>query len=190
MKGFARSVWVVSALAASAMALSTCATLNEDECLSADWYQLGQGDGAAGQPSNYVELHREACAKHGVPVNDTLWFQGWQIGIRTYCTPQKGLLVGRDGNSYKNSCPAELAPAFLNAYQVGKRVFDARKELNEARSKLEKALDDLADAKEDDRQRLTIEAETLRTQVFGAEIRVQSAEANYDRYLADFSRGY
>ena len=69
-------------------------------------------------------------------------------------------------------------------------MFDARKELNEARSKLQKALDDLADAKEEDKQRLTIEAETLRTQVFGAEIRVQSAEANYDRYLADFSRGY
>lgn len=190
MTRFARSIWVVSTLMASALALSTCATLNEDECLSADWYQLGQGDGASGQPSNYVELHREACAKHGVPVNDALWFQGWQIGIRTYCTPQNGLLVGRDGNSYKNSCPADLAPEFLNAYQVGKRVFDARKELNEARSKLQKALDDLADAKEEDKQRLTIEAETLRTQVFGAEIRVQSAEANYDRYLADFSRGY
>ena len=190
MKGFARSVWVVSALAASAMALSTCATLNEDECKAADWYQLGQSDGGAGQPSNYVELHREACAKHGIPANDTLWFQGWQLGIRVYCTPQNGLQVGRDGQSYKSSCPVDLAPEFLNAYQVGKRVFDARKELNEARSKLRKALDDLADAKDDDRQRLTIEAEALRTQVFGAEIRVQSAEANYDRYLADLSRGY
>ena len=190
MTGFARSAGVVCALAASAFALSTCATLNEDECLSADWYQLGQSDGGAGQPSNYLELHREACAKHGIPVNDALWYQGWQLGIRSFCTPQNGLLVGRDGKDYKNSCPADLAPEFLNAYQVGKRVYDARKELNEARSKLQKALDDLAGAKDDEKQRLTIEAETLRTQVFGAEIRVQSAEANYDRYLSDLSRGF
>ncbi len=190
MAGFARPVWVVTGLVVAGLALSTCATLNEEECQTANWAQLGQSDGAAGRPSNYVELHREACAKHGVPVNDQQWFTGWQVGIRLYCTPQNGLLVGRDGKSYQNSCPADMNLEFLNAYQVGKRVFDARKELTDARSELDRALSDLEDADAEDRQRLTIKAETLRTQVFGAEIRVQSAEAAYDRYLIDLSRNF
>ena len=177
-------------LASAGLALSACATLNEDECLATNWSQLGQADGAAGQPSNYVELHREACAKHGLPVGDREWLAGWQVGIRLYCTPQNGLLVGREGKSYANSCPVDMASEFGAAYQVGKRVADARKELNQARSALDEALDDLKDAEDTDRQRLTIEAETRRTQLFGAEIRVQSAEAAYDRYLADLARGF
>jgi hypothetical protein len=179
----------MSALIAAAMALSTCATLDEEECLTADWSQLGQADGAAGQPSSHIERHREACAKHGLPVNDQQWHAGWQIGIRLYCTPQNGLQVGRDGRSYANSCPADMAAEFSHAYQVGQRVFEARRELNEARSKLDEVLRDMRDAKDEDRQRLTIEAEMLRTRVFGAEIRVQSAEAAYDRYLTDLTRG-
>jgi hypothetical protein len=175
-------------LVVSGFALSTCATLNEKECQAANWAQLGQSDGAAGHPFNYVELHREACSKHGIPVNDQQWQSGWQVGIRLYCTPQNGLLVGREGRSYENSCPADMSLEFLNAYQVGKRVFDARRELNDARSALESALNDLKNAKAEDKPGLTIKAETLRTQVFGAEIRVQSAEAFYDHYLADLSR--
>ena len=29
------------------LALTSCATLNEEECLTPDWYTIGQQDGAA-----------------------------------------------------------------------------------------------------------------------------------------------
>lgn len=180
---------MVLALVGAGMSLTTCATLDEEECQTVDWRQLGQVDGAAGRSSGYVERHREACAKHGLPVSDQDWQAGWQTGIRLYCTPQNGLQVGREGKYYENSCPADLAYEFSAAYQIGKRVFDARRELNEARSRFDTVLAEMKDAKDEDRTRLTIEAETLRTQLFGAEIRVQAAEAAYDRYLYEMARG-
>lgn len=77
MAGFVRPAWVISALMISGMALSSCATLDEAECQSVNWTQLGQTDGAAGHPSNYVEQHREACVKHGIPVDGQQWQSGW-----------------------------------------------------------------------------------------------------------------
>ena len=44
----------------------SCATLNKDECLTADWYQIGYEDGAKGYPLSRIGKHRKACAKHGV----------------------------------------------------------------------------------------------------------------------------
>ena len=35
-----------------------CATLNEDECVTADWYEIGYSDGVKGQPDSYLEKHR------------------------------------------------------------------------------------------------------------------------------------
>lgn len=190
MKRFARSVGAVTALVVSGMVLSACATLNEDECLTANWQQLGQSDGMAGRPSNYVSLHHEACSKHGVPVNDEQWQSGWQVGIRLYCTPQNGLQVGRAGQNYANSCPADLAPEFLTAYQVGKRVADARKEIEQLKSELEQAKRHMEKGDANEKVERAREVEQIRTRIYGAELRLQLAEANYDRYLAGAGRDY
>lgn len=189
MWDFARSAWVVSTLAAAGMALSACATLDEEECQSVSWAQLGQTDGAAGHPSSYVEQHREACAKHGIPVDDQQWHSGWQVGIRLYCAPHNALQVGRDGKSYGNSCPADMASEFGAAYQVGKRVADARTEVERLRGELDSAIAHMEKGDRNEKVDRRISVESLRTQLYGAELRLQLAEATYDRYLADIARG-
>jgi hypothetical protein len=173
----------------SGMALSACATLDEEECQSVSWVQLGQADGAAGHPSSYVELHREACAKHGIPVDDQQWQSGWQVGIRLYCAPHNGLLVGREGKSYENSCPADMASEFGAAYQVGMRVADARKEAERLRGELDSAIVHMEKGDKTEKVDRRLAVESLRTQLYGAELRLQLAEATYDRYLADIARG-
>ena len=46
-----------------------CATLDKDECRSADWYAIGLEDGARGRAIERLGDHRRACAKHNVAPN-------------------------------------------------------------------------------------------------------------------------
>ena len=59
-------------------ALTSCATLNEEECRTVDWYTLGQQDGAAGRTEGHLNEHRRACADHKLPVDEGQWRTGWE----------------------------------------------------------------------------------------------------------------
>jgi signal transduction histidine kinase len=166
-------------------ALASCATLNEDECRSVDWTQLGQQDGVAGHPSSYIDNHRSACAEHKLPVDEQQWSAGWEQGIRLFCTPQNGLIHGREGRSYANSCPMEVKTDFEGAYSVSKALYDARN----SRDRLQRELDSLLDARDkaekpEDRQRISREIDTKRSAVRMAERRLWDAEGDYDIYVA------
>ena len=110
------------------LALSACATLNEAECETTNWRDLGQRNGQEGRASSYIVQHQDACSRFGLPVDGTAWRSGWEVGIRQYCTPRNGLEEGKQGNVYAQSCPADVAPGFLRTYAVGKRVFDAQRQ--------------------------------------------------------------
>ncbi|MEP3264668.1 MAG: DUF2799 domain-containing protein [Hyphomicrobiales bacterium] len=72
------------------LALSACATLNEDECKTVDWKQLGDIDGSQGHSSSRIAQHSKACEKHGLPVNVAAYNQGWKVAIARY-RPTKNL---------------------------------------------------------------------------------------------------
>ena len=45
--------------------LAGCATMSPEECLQANWEEVGYNDGAAGYPVSRSAEHREACAETG-----------------------------------------------------------------------------------------------------------------------------
>ena len=47
-------------------------------------------------------------------------------------------MVGKRGGGYQNSCPAKLEAVFLPAYRDGKALYNLQRELNSARSALDK----------------------------------------------------
>lgn len=170
-------------------AVASCATLNEDECRSVNWEQLGQQDGLAGRASSYVEQHRSACSEHGLPVDDRQWSVGWERGIRLYCTPENGLLEGREGRSYMNSCPADLKAGFEQAYSVARALHDARASRDALESEINALYDALKAAqKPEDRKRIEIDIEAKRFSLRGAERRVRDAERDYELYV--FTNGF
>ncbi|MBO6638361.1 MAG: DUF2799 domain-containing protein [Roseitalea sp.] len=165
------------------MALSSCATLNEEQCQVVDWQQLGESDGTRGFPVTYVGQHQEACTKHGISVDAASWQTGWDRGIRTYCTPANGLNVGRSGGINRNACPADMALAFNEAHTVGRRVHDARTDRDEAQRKIDQLIRDLAAATTDeDRRRIQLEIELERNRLSSAQSAVFSAEREADLY--------
>lgn len=133
----------------AAVLLSGCAAMSKKECQTADWRDQGMGDALAGYDRSRLADLREACAKAGVVPNEALYWDGWNQGIRRFCTPDNGARWGREGHSYSGSCPAELNAAFSDRYREGRRAWDAeqtvkrlRNEQQDKQRALEKAQDD------------------------------------------------
>lgn len=126
------------------LVLSACATLNEDECKTVDWRQLGDIDGSQGHQSTRIAQHSKACDKHGLPVNVPAYNDGWNAGISRYCVPQNGYDLGRRGASYRGSCPSQFATDFERAYHPAKGLHDALKKLRSVERSIESDIDEIA----------------------------------------------
>ena len=120
----------LATLSAALLLLAGCATMNEDECRSADWYTVGFEDGAHGRAINYIGNHREACAEYGISPRADRYQDGWNEGIRRYCTPRNGYQAGMRGASRSAQCPADLARDFDIAYHYGYRIYLLNRELS------------------------------------------------------------
>lgn len=94
------------------------------------------------------EDHREACEKAGVSPDRELYFEGRDKGVLRYCTPENAFQEGRKGRQYHNACPADLEYDFLNAHELGKRIYDVEDyidKLNFESRQLEQSLDEEED---------------------------------------------
>lgn len=164
--------------------LGSCATLNEEECMTANWFELGRQDGSAGRHVSHIDAHRRACEKHKLPVDPQQWQVGWEEGIRLYCTPDNGLLQGREGRSYASSCPPDLKTGFETAYYVAKRVHDARQSRDRLQTEISSVERQLREERDRDKRRsLHDRIDTLRGDLRDAERRLWEAESDYDRYV-------
>ena len=174
------------------LALSACATLNEDECRTVDWQQLGDIDGSQGYPSTRIAQHSKACEKHGLPVNVAAYNQGWKVAIARYCTAKNGFDLGRRGATYRGSCPSEFAAAFESAYRPAKNLHDAVIRLNNAERDIENDINAVSrlshSKKPKDLEKLKHVSERLRRNqgdIHRLRANVASARRNVQNYLRE-----
>lgn len=106
--------------------LAGCASMSEEECLTADWYERGAMDGRHGQSTAILDRHREACAKAGVVPDTEQFHKGHNVGIREFCRPENGTSTGHRGYRYQGICPADLHDAFVERYRAAYRVYEAK----------------------------------------------------------------
>ena len=112
------------------LALSGCATMDRDECLTVDWRTVGFEDGVAGYSGDRIGQHRKACAKHGVTPDLAAYQAGREEGLREYCVPANGFRLGSQGGGYGGLCPADLEPAFATAYESGRQLYTLQARLS------------------------------------------------------------
>jgi hypothetical protein len=61
--------------------LCGCAALSEQECRSANWYELGERDALVYGLQPRVDQLAYQCGKYGgVQINDKDYLAGWQVG--------------------------------------------------------------------------------------------------------------
>ncbi len=94
-----------------------------------------ESDGANGyNPQSRFAEHTKSCARVKIVPDQTVWYSGFQEGIKRYCTPLSGAMHGEAGDEYNNACPPELQPGFMSGYSLGKRVRDLRGQLDNINS--------------------------------------------------------
>jgi hypothetical protein len=102
-------------------------SLDQTQCLSADWTAQGYSDAAAGRGSARLDDHVKACAEHGITPDADAYHAGHIQGRRVWCRPANGFAMGRRGGRYNPSyCAPDLEPAFMQAVADGREVHAAR----------------------------------------------------------------
>lgn len=80
--GFTASI--KSALAVLAASLAACAPLNESQCRSADWYDLGYRDGDSYGLRPQIDQYAYRCKAYGVEASEPRYMAGWVDGYREF----------------------------------------------------------------------------------------------------------
>jgi len=132
-----------------------CASMNKNECLSANWYAIGLEDGSRGQPLERLGTHRRACAEHAVTPDAERYVAGRNEGLKTFCTYERGYSEGRAGHAYGSVCPAGLAAGFQSGYQRGRDLYDLNRQLGEVQKQIARSKAALKEGIPNPRQRAT-----------------------------------
>src|SRR5688572_23929108 len=119
----ARTAMRLFAALAMCAALSGCASLSKNECLSADWQDIGIRDGADGRPEEYLIRHASACAKVAVTPDREKWLAGRDQGLDRFCVPYRAYQLGEYGASFDvGICRRYDQDRLVNAYEHGLEV--------------------------------------------------------------------
>ncbi len=132
LEGGMGSRWM--AVVAAGLALTGCETLDKGQCLQGDWSAIGYADGVDGYPASRINDHGKACAQYGVAPDARVYYASRERGLPLYCTPARGFLAGRNGDSYKGVCPPPLERGFLAGFADGGLVHDAQARVDHAES--------------------------------------------------------
>ena len=170
---------LINLLAAAALlATSGCASLSKDECLSANWEDIGIRDGANGQPEEYLIQHSTACAKVHVAPDRGAWLHGRERGLERFCVPQRMYNIGEGGGGFdvgicRNFDQERLSDAYEKGREVHRRVdilSDIDAEARDIRTKLENK-----ELEQKERERLAFRLGQLVYERVGAERALEDA---------------
>jgi len=131
------------------LSLGACATMDRDQCVTADWGTIGFEDGVAGYAADRIGDHREACAEYGVTPDLAAYQDGRAAGLREYCVAANGFRLGSQGNSYGGVCPVEVEDEFVAAYRAGQELYTLQTRLSNVVSDLDTKQDHLRKAESD-----------------------------------------
>lgn len=145
--------WKVIGAALVTLVLSGCASMSEDECMTADWHAVGYEDGSRGYTTEAFSKHRKACASHGVTPNFANYQAGREEGLVEYCQPARGFDVGARGGRYYGVCNVNLEADFLDAYNAGRHLYTLQSNVNNASSAISSKEHEMEELDEDIRSK-------------------------------------
>jgi hypothetical protein len=66
-----------------AVILAGCAGMSQNECRVANWHDLGERDGLAGNPAR-IDTYAYRCEKHNLQADRQQYLDGWWTGNAEY----------------------------------------------------------------------------------------------------------
>ena len=119
----ARSLLKLFAALAVLASLGGCASMSRNECMAANWEDVGIRDGANGRPEEYLIQHSKACAKVNVVPDRGAWLHGREQGLDRFCVPYRAYQLGEYGGGFDVAiCRNYDQDRLVNAYERGLEV--------------------------------------------------------------------
>jgi hypothetical protein len=97
--------------------LQGCTLLSERNCLTANWEGAGYADALIGKSPEQQDVYRETCAAHNVQPDLNAYMDGYNKGIKNYCSPYIAYTMGTAANTLPDVCSPELARS-LSSFEV------------------------------------------------------------------------
>jgi hypothetical protein len=120
-----------------AVTIAGCASLTPQQCLQADWRQIGYSDGINGVSGARIDDHAKACAEQGIRPNLDEYLNGRSQGLINYCQPENGFALGRRGAHLNGAdCAEYLKPAFIEQYRRGNQLHLIETDLGARRARI------------------------------------------------------
>ena len=153
----------VLAVAALALLLQGCHTIEPERCASLDWGRQGLEDGRAGHAASRLSRHADACSRVGVVPVASAWESGRAKGLGEYCQLPNALRQGEARSDYEGVC---RDPRFEQLYTAARKLADARYRLDDLDNQIDRVESSLRDRKLSDSKRAerVSEARSLRRQ--------------------------
>ena len=148
-------------LAVISVFISGCATLNEAECISANWYDLGSENALSGKKSSFVAEHTSACKKYQITPDFDLYREGWQQGIKQFCSAQSGWRYGIAGNYYRNTCDTQAQAECLKGYNPARKIVQKKREISDLKSDARRLRESIVKDKLTDKEQASITLDHL-----------------------------
>ena len=166
--------------------MTACATLDEGECETANWYELGVKDGEKGRKESTYTSYRKDCSEYNIDVNIEEYRTGWQSGITTYCDADNAFRIGVDGNTASNYCPLDLRDSFASAHSLGYAIHSHRSRIDQINYRVEEIIKELVEEELtlEEKGELANERADLKDELVDEEQRLVEAirEAEYQGY--------
>ena len=118
--------------------LPGCATnLTKNECMEADWYEIGYIDGSNGEPRSKFQEHAEFCSRYNVHVGREAYYRGRDQGLKIYCTKDRGFDLGILGKKYNPVCPQGPQSEFDTGYTRGKEIYTTELKISQFKKRMQ-----------------------------------------------------
>ncbi len=115
--------------------------MSKEECLSANWYDVGYNDGLNGEGSSKTQSYLKACSEY-VHVDVNSYNEGRKEAAAVYCTDDNGYNLGSKKASLTDICNLSSNQAsFKKYYNRGLEVYRAAKYVNEIDDQINKMND-------------------------------------------------
>ena len=98
---------------------SGCASMQQVDCNTADWFAVGLTDGSNGMQASRASDHEAACETSPNSFDTGSYQLGHENGLERYCTTESGLTAGLTGRAYRGVCTADSEKRFLSGYLLG-----------------------------------------------------------------------
>lgn len=119
-----KSLLIATCMAAGAFALSSCATISEEECLAGGWEDIGFRDGESGKSQARLADYNTTCSEFAVTPNRSAYLRGYDQGLSLYCSYDTGLNHGETGHSADSKCQAFPESGYFAGYEDGRVTYD------------------------------------------------------------------